>query len=560
MLFLIALAVALRIVLIAQGWPSLSSDEGTMGLMALHVAYHGEMPVFFYGQGYMGSLEAYLAAPLFQLFGPSAFMLRLGLLLLYPLFLANMYLLTRTLYTKGFALFILFLLSFGSAQLLSLQLSATGGHPDTPFFGSLLVLYTLMLARTAGETPLTRDRYLRVLAYAGWGLIAGLALWTDPLLIPYILMSAWLLLRFCRYELHRPAILFLVLGFALPMVPVIIYNLHVPLDESTFSVIGSAIWVNGGKLEVASPLSRILGTVFVTLPRATGGNVLCKVPDANAWPLFAASDATTAACTVVNGLWGIGYLCLMALAAALAWRTYRALRRKARVQPWTGEQRREAIDAFAQLMVIGSVVLTLVAYANSSPAGLDPVSANYSPAGLDSAGAARYLSGLFIAVPIILWPMWKKVRLFEPALFALGARIAKYGLLLVIALSFILGWVQTFNLIPGAQRQNQHDTALVQDLLKMGVTRIYTDYWTCDRVAFESSERIICSVVDEQLQYGKNRYTPYTSIVKADPRAAWVFPLGSQQAHAFARKVATAHHMYLSQVQDGYVIYQPLVQ
>lgn len=545
-LFLITLAVALRVVLIAQGWPYLNSDEGTMGLMALHVAYRGEMPVFFYGQGYMGSLEAYLAAPLFQLFGPSAFMLRLGLLLLYLLFLVNMFQLTRTLYTKGFALFILFLLSFGSAQLLSLQLSATGGHPDMPFFGSLLVLYTLVLARTAGEIPLTRERHRRVLAYVGWGLVAGLALWTDPLLIPYIGMSGWLLLRFCRCELRRPVILFSVLGFALPIVPVIIYNLRVPLDLSTFAVIGSAIWVDGGKLEVASPLSRILGTLFVTLPRATGGNVLCNVPDAYAWPLFASQRA--APCTVVNGLWGGGYLCLMTIAAVVAWRTYQAMKKAAQVQLWTGVQRRDAVDAFAQLMVVGSVVLTLISYANSSPAGLDPE------------GAARYLNGLSIAVPVMLWPLWRARQLFKPALLALSTRIARYALLLLIALSFVLGWVQTLNLIPVAQRENRYDTALVQDLLKMGVTHIYTDYWTCDRVAFESTERIICSVVDERLQYGRNRYTPYTPIVKADPRAAWVFPLDSQQAHAFARKAIAMHHPYRSRVKDGYVIYQPQIQ
>src|SRR2546421_3546761 len=557
-LFLITLAVALRVILIAQGWPYLNSDEGTMGLMALHVAYHGEMPVFFYGQGYMGSLEAYLAAPLFQLFGPSAFMLRLGLLLLSPLFLVNTYLLTRTLYTKGFALFTLFLLSFGSAQLLSLQLSATGGHPDTPFFGSLLILYTLVLARTAGEIPLTRERRRRVLAYAGWGLVAGLALWTDPLLIPYIVMSGWLLLRFCRYELRRPVILFSVLGFALPIVPVIIYNLRVPLDQSTFAVIGSAIWVNGGKLEVASPLSRIFGTLFVTLPRATGGNVLCNVPDAYAWPLFAIQHA--APCTVFNGLWGGGYLCLMTIAAVLAWRTYHAMKQAAQLHLWTGVQRRETVDAFAQLMVVGSVVLTLIAYANSSAAGLDPVYANGSAAGLDSEGAARYLNGLSIAMPVILWPLWRTRQLFKPALLALSTKISRYALLLIIALSFVLGWVQTLDLIPVAQRENRHDTALVQDLLKMGVTHIYTDYWTCDRVAFESTERIICSVVDERLQYGRNRYTPYTPIVKADPKAAWVFPLDSQQAHAFAKKAFATHHPYRSRIKDGYVIYQPQIQ
>jgi len=163
-------------------------------------------------------------------------------------------------------------------------------------------------------------------------------------------------------------------------------------------------------------------------------------------------------------------------------------------------------------------------------------------------------------VPVILWPLWRARQIFKPALLALSTRIARYVLLLMIALSFVLGWVQTLNLIPVAQRENRHDTALVQDLLKMGVTHIYTDYWTCDRVAFESTERIICSVVDERLQYGRNRYTPYTPIVKADPKAAWVFPLDSQQAHAFAKKAFATRHPYRSRIKDGYVIYQPQIQ
>ena len=65
---MIVLAMELRILLIAQGWPMTNSDESTMGLMALHIAYRGEVPIFFYGQGYMGALEAYLPAFLFSLF------------------------------------------------------------------------------------------------------------------------------------------------------------------------------------------------------------------------------------------------------------------------------------------------------------------------------------------------------------------------------------------------------------------------------------------------------------------------------------------------------------
>ncbi len=83
---IIVLATLLRIVLIAQGWPHSNADEDTMGIMAMHIAYHGEHPIFFYGQHYMGTLEAYLAAAFFHLLGASVFSLRLGsVLFLCPL-------------------------------------------------------------------------------------------------------------------------------------------------------------------------------------------------------------------------------------------------------------------------------------------------------------------------------------------------------------------------------------------------------------------------------------------------------------------------------------------
>ena len=52
------------------------SDEAVVGLMALHVL-DGELPVFFWGQGFGGSQEAILTAPLFWAFGPSWLALRI---------------------------------------------------------------------------------------------------------------------------------------------------------------------------------------------------------------------------------------------------------------------------------------------------------------------------------------------------------------------------------------------------------------------------------------------------------------------------------------------------
>ena len=58
-----------------------------MALEALHIAYRGEHPVFLYGQNYMGTIEAYLGALLFHIFGVSSFSIRLGLALMFALFL-----------------------------------------------------------------------------------------------------------------------------------------------------------------------------------------------------------------------------------------------------------------------------------------------------------------------------------------------------------------------------------------------------------------------------------------------------------------------------------------
>src|SRR5258708_3819736 len=108
MLCLFALVVAaavIRFILIYNNWPTTNSDEGNMGLLAMHVAFNGEHPIFFYGLPYLGPFQGYVAALLFRLFGVSLHTLRLALLLMFPVFLVCMYFLTRLLYTRTLALF-----------------------------------------------------------------------------------------------------------------------------------------------------------------------------------------------------------------------------------------------------------------------------------------------------------------------------------------------------------------------------------------------------------------------------------------------------------------------
>ena len=148
---IIVAATLLRLVLIAQGWPHSNADEDTMGIMGIHIAYNGAHPIFFYGQHYMGSLEAYIAAGFFRLFGASVFTLRLGPVLMFALFLTNMYLLASLLYTKKLALITLILLTVGSSIMLDTEIVAIGGYPELLFFGSLALLLATWLVLSSDQ-------------------------------------------------------------------------------------------------------------------------------------------------------------------------------------------------------------------------------------------------------------------------------------------------------------------------------------------------------------------------------------------------------------------------
>src|SRR2546423_8195079 len=189
MLVLVALGTLVRFVLIYNNWPTTNSDEGNMALVALHVAYNGEWPIFFYGLPYMGPLEGYIAAPLFHLFGSSIFTLRLGLLLLFALFLICMYYLTRLLYAEKFALAIVVLLSFGSSLLILLQLRAVGEYPEMLLFAALISLNASWLAlssHTSSRDAAKRVKRRRIIVYGLLGLVVGLATWVDFLILPFV--------------------------------------------------------------------------------------------------------------------------------------------------------------------------------------------------------------------------------------------------------------------------------------------------------------------------------------------------------------------------------------
>ncbi len=154
---LVAAGVGLRLWLTIRGWPALDSDEGIIGLMGRHILYGGERPVFYYGQHYMGALEAYAAAAVFRFLGATPFALRLAISPLTLGFLITMYFLGRAAFGRITGLITLAFLALGPAYGLLRELPAVGGYQETLLFGALLPLLVYVRLRTPVLRGVTAD-------------------------------------------------------------------------------------------------------------------------------------------------------------------------------------------------------------------------------------------------------------------------------------------------------------------------------------------------------------------------------------------------------------------
>ena len=559
---LIAIATIVRLVLSVQGWPVTDSDEGTMGVEAMHIAFRGEHPIFLYGQNYMGMIEAYLGAALFRLFGVSLFELRLVMIFLFALFLIAMYALTCLLYSKKLALIVLALLSLGTSTIVTTELLAVGGAVETLLFGTLLMLLASWLALTFanGEVPGKQRR--RYVVYGCWGLAGGIGLYSHMLILPFLAMSGLILLVFCRYELRRWALLWLVAGFLIGATPLIIYNVTAPFDQNSLAVLlelhridSTAVGAPTGRLLL---LKEVLGTFLYTLPIATNLYPVCALKDL---PLFGPTTTNTTTCTIVQGGWSLGYMALLVIALFLAarplWKQWRQWgkwdqghTRHSAIASATAssiEERKHTVLEFARLMLLLSAALTIFLFVISPTAAVRPWS-------------TRYLIGLLIALPAVLWPLWQGLRTAPTSEFARFVLALGSSIILVIGVIFLIGTIAIFTLVPAAQALNQQDTAVLHNLSQAGITHVYSDYWTCDRLIFLSQEHLICGVVQESMTAsGFNRYTPYYTEVQADPHTAYFFVAGSEYAYAFEHWKAATHAQYHRLTFDGYVVYVPIL-
>jgi len=394
-------------------------------------------------------------------------------------------------------------------------------------------------------------------------------------MLAFILVSGLLLLVFCWRELFKGAVLVVVVGLVAGIFPLIVYNLHAMPGENTLNVLSRLH--GAGSVELARIQSHnhipfepeLQGTMLISLPAATGGLPFCF--DTNlmltGYLSFQNSQCpmlqTNLSSVFIALVWSMGFIILWTISVVLTLRNLWKIRFLISRHPSSQGANQAVKCQCARLMLLGSGGLILLLFIMS------PVSAVFP-------GNSRYLVGLLISTPAMIAPLmglssdrlaattdvgnddrphmrnWFTIPTFK---VALGR-----GILLMIGIVLLVGTFNAFLEIPTVQANNQQQDTLIRELLGIKATHIYTDYWTCDSIAFLSREQIICATVDGQLkvQPRYSRYAPYVPIVESDPNSAYVFPIHAGQIPAIVKRATLSPWLFQRFVFGDYVVYQPV--
>jgi hypothetical protein len=211
--------VAYRLVYVFDQTGRLDGDNAVVALMARHILA-GRHYAFFWGQGYMGSLEPYSIAAVGALFGLNDLVLRLVPLFYGTLYMASFYWLGRRLYgDDGIARATLGAAALCPPLLAVWSSSPRGGYSAALFLGQVVLLMTLFLAR---ERP--RDWGLGPAALLG--ILSGLAFWTHFLAAVFLLVGAFVIVRADPSAWRRPHAWIAAAFFLVGCLPGVAHNVR----------------------------------------------------------------------------------------------------------------------------------------------------------------------------------------------------------------------------------------------------------------------------------------------------------------------------------------------
>jgi 4-amino-4-deoxy-L-arabinose transferase-like glycosyltransferase len=459
----------------------------------------------------MGSLDAYLVAGAFRIFGEHVWAIRLVQTALYAAFLATSYAVALRFTTdRRTALVATLLLALPPVLLVLYTTASLGGYGEALVAGNLLLWWGHRLGSDTGK---------RWCLWLGWGLVAGVGFWALGLVLVYIVpVAVWLV-----WHLRRRAwrgYLLAALGFVFGGLPWWLGNRgHV--DIGVAELLGTAV---RSSATAGTPLgnvaARLFNFVVLGLPALLGLRFPWSVKGPPLW----------LAVPVVALYLGAVLHSLRLILPRLSTTSL-----PTPLPPTTPASR-------SPHRILWGTCVTLFLGFVLTPFGGDP--------------SGRYFLPLYVPLAIFT----------ADALAALRARTRSW-------VSALLGVVLAFNLIgtvqaastnpPGITTQfeaitqvdHRYDDELIDFLRAHNGTRGYTNYWVAYPIAFLSEEKIILVPrlpykADLQYTARDDRYAPYETQVEASPTVVYVTTNHSSLDEVL-REQLTAVGVDFSEVQIG---------
>lgn len=483
------------LLLAAAGWKAallvwdvfpFNSDEAIVTLMARHILA-GARPIFFYGQAYMGSLDAYLVALGFWVFSQQVWVVRLVQALLYlGTIITTVWLGKLGLGSTRTGVLAACLLVVPTVNVTLYTTVSLGGYGEALLLGNLMLLNGWWLWRThtksSGNDPLESHLRKGALGWGVLGFLTGLGLWANGLTlvyaVPVLALGGWVLFK------HRPA------GWKLPATLVACGTAGMLLGSAPW-------WLDAIQNGWQSLFSELLGSAVAV---EEGSWILIRLQHLLYIFIFGLP--------VIFGMrppWEMRWLALPLMPLALVfWLAVTAwfVRRAIKPSPPTWFFR-----------LLAGMALVLLAGFVFTPFGVDP--------------SGRYF--LPLTVPLALTAADGVQRL--P-----WRRIWQAGAIAVVVLFNAWGTLECAQRNPpGLTTQFYLQTAvdhrsmdeLIDFLQQEGEWRGYTNYWVAYPLAFRSQEQLIYVPglpyhLDLRYTTRDDRYPPYIKAVEESQRVAYI--------------------------------------
>lgn len=458
----LTVAAGLKIWLSVSESVPLNGDEAVVSLMARHIL-QGARPTFFYGQAYMGSLDAWLVAIGFRLFGEGVMAVRIVQSFLYLIYLITIWALTRKFYRDKLTANFAVLIAAIPPVLVTTYTTATlGGYGESLILGNLILLI--------GYNVTFGDRKEDWRAWLFLGLAGGLAFWVLGIsgiyLLPIGLVGLW---QFSIKKIRYYAIAgmaFFAGGSAWWL-----YNLQHSW-EAFAALAGPDPTIQINFIE------RFIGFLFLGITTLFGVR-MPWTPTFIPWPLL-----------------------IIAITMYLALGLYKLRIAKGSI----------VLNPGAAKLLILFVAVFLVVF-------------NISRFGVDVSG--RYFLPMYLVLLMLMAEFatfaWHNKRIFGIGIVVINLLFNGAATWLAATSSDKI----TTQLDPITNFDNSHDDELMTFLRDNGEIRGYSNYWVSFRIAFLSGEKIIFSAdipdkLDLSLTSKYNRYPLYADLVDASEKVAYI--------------------------------------